>query len=436
MLATPVVADPFPRDDENPEWERILRHWYNESAIMLALAAAVFTYGNIYPYRSPAAVAIELLSVAIIATAYLGVGTKALRYRDERLGLQYLAIAIPAVGLAMTQGENGIFLAVPVMADNWVMLTRRRLQVIFTVIWAIIVFLGTFAGSGYDIRLWENVIWRLMLIYALSAGVGLWVARVSRWQRRDAWLIGELRKAQAEIAAAHHEAGVAAERERLAGEIHDTLAQGFTSVITLSQAANAHLERGKTEKAGKALAVVEQVARENLAEARSLIAASKPAPLQDNSISQALHRVGERWAAETGVPIKVATNITSLPSHEQEVIILRIAQESLANVRKHANANWVEVTLDLHDDAERGESVRLVVTDDGVGIPLDSEMGYGYLGMIDRLKTVGGGLEVSRISDEGGTEVKVLLPVDIAAQLAAESNNKPLILTYGDRKTA
>jgi len=436
MLTTPVVADPTIRADESPEWERILRHWYIESDVMLALAAVVFIYGHFTSNRSIGSLAIELGSVAVITIAYFGIGKLALRFHDQRLGLQYLAMAIPAVGLSLSQGGFGIFLAVAVFVDIWLMLTSRRLAITVSVFWAIMVLLGASAGSGYDIREFERILSQVLLIYVVSVGLGLWVSRVARWQQRDSELIAQLRVAHDEIAAAHHEAGVVAERERLAGEIHDTLAQGFTSVITLAQAAKAALDRGHTDKAGKALFVVEQVARENLAEARSLIAASAPTPLQGNTISQALHRLGERWAAETGIPVTVATDSRSAPSAEQEVIILRAAQESLANIRKHANAHKVKVALGRHGHDGKVDAVCLVVTDDGTGIPEDVVVGFGFQGMMERLKGAAGELEVSRISPEGGTKVQVLLPVNSDNNEPVPDDVEPLIVTYDNKQLA
>src|SRR5690606_19116211 len=90
-------------------------------------------------------------------------------------------------------------------------------------------------------------------------------------------LVDELRATQAELARTSHDAGVLAERERVAQEIHDTLAQGFTSVVMLAQAASADLDRGAVDDARERLGLVESTARDNLAEARALAAARAPA---------------------------------------------------------------------------------------------------------------------------------------------------------------
>ena len=123
------------------------------------------------------------------------------------------------------------------------------------------------------------------------------------------------------------ERGALAERERLAGEIHDTLAQGFTSIIMLLQAA-----RGTADRAGQY-----RTARENLAEARTLITALRPAPLSGATLEEALGRItaqfGEELAVSTTFEVRGDSRTTST---KVEVVLLRAAQEALANVRKHA----------------------------------------------------------------------------------------------------
>ena len=114
-----------------------------------------------------------------------------------------------------------------------------------------------------------------------------------------AHLIAELEASRAEVARLSHEAGVAAERARLAGEIHDTLAQGFTSIITLVQAAESEALRDER------LALAVRTARENLAESRALVAALAPSALGSGSLHDAVRRQAARFTEETGVPAPV-----------------------------------------------------------------------------------------------------------------------------------
>ena len=162
---------------------------------------------------------------------------------------------------------------------------------------AILAAVGADADSVRDVALSMGV------ALAVSLLLGLWIGQVIDQSKHRAELIGELERARAELGEAQHAAGVVAERERLAGEIHDTLAQGFTSIIALVQAERVRLESGR--RPAPRLEVVEATARENLAEARALVAAFAPVDLQGADIEQALRRLAERFTAETGVPVRV-----------------------------------------------------------------------------------------------------------------------------------
>ncbi|MEV6342457.1 sensor histidine kinase [Actinoplanes sp. NPDC051851] len=226
-----------------------------------------------------------------------------------------------------------------------------------------------------------------------AAGVwfGLWIIRVIEQSNERARLIEELSASRAEVARLSHEAGVAAERTRLAGEIHDTLAQGFTSIITLVQAADPELRDER-------LALAVRTAKENLAESRAIVAALSPAALA-SGLLDSVRRQASRFAEETGVPASFRTTGAprDLPT-AVEVVLLRATQEALTNVRRHAAANEVAVLL-----AYAPESVRIVVRDDGRGFDAGLTGGFGLPGMRSRAEQVGGALTVHSDPDTGTT---------------------------------
>jgi signal transduction histidine kinase len=150
---------------------------------------------------------------------------------------------------------------------------------------------------------------------------------------------------------------------------------------------------------------VEQVARDNLAEARALVAAFGPAALADSTLAEALDRLGERFGAETGVQVDVRLEATAGVGRDTEVVLLRAAQEALANVRKHARAG--RVLLRLTDD---GAQVTLEVADDGDGLPPDVADGVGLRGMRERAVAGGGTLDVTG-GPGHGTTVRLVLPL-------------------------
>jgi signal transduction histidine kinase len=241
-----------------------------------------------------------------------------------------------------------------------------------------------------------------LVIAAISTGAGIcmgvWILKTLRQSEQRATLITELEQSRAEVARLSHEAGVAAERARLAGEIHDTLAQGFTSIITLVQAADPALRDER-------LALAVRTARENLAESRALVAALSPAALASASLPEAVRRSATRFTEEAGVPcsVRITGSACTLPTRV-EVVLLRAAQEALANARRHAGAREVALLLAYADS-----SVRLVVRDDGRGFPSETSEGFGLSGMRTRASQVGGTLTIRSDADTG-TTVELEIP--------------------------
>ncbi len=259
------------------------------------------------------------------------------------------------------------------------------------------------AEEGVDAAVRQLVPGTLFLLL-FSVLMGTWIVRVVTQSQERAELIEELEQSREEIGRLSREAGVAAERARLAAEIHDTLAQGFTSLVTLVQAAESELDRD-TEKARRHLTLAARTARENLTEARSLVAGLMPSALGTGSVDQAIRRQFERFAEETGISVtyQASGNSAGLPT-VLEVVLLRMVQESLTNVRKHAKARNVTVSLQVNEN-----SARLRVSDDGVGfdpdVPAD---GFGLRGMRSRAAQVDGRLSVHTGPD--GTSVELEVP--------------------------
>jgi signal transduction histidine kinase len=160
------------------------------------------------------------------------------------------------------------------------------------------------------------------------------------------------------------EAGVLDERQRMAREIHDTLAQGLTGIITQLQAA----EHAADDLAAwrRHFEAATSLARESLSEARRSVEALRPESLETGRLSEALAEVAGRWSARHGIPAQVTTTGTARPMpSEAEFALLRTAQEALANVAKHAHASRVGVTLSYME-----HEVALDVRDDGRGFDL------------------------------------------------------------------
>jgi signal transduction histidine kinase len=196
------------------------------------------------------------------------------------------------------------------------------------------------------------------------------------------------------------------ERERISRELHDTLTQSLTGLVMLSQRAArlAGAEEPDLPALRRQLELVDDVAREALGEARAVVASS--ASLQvDRGLAAALSLLAERMTRETG--ILVSSAVTASTTRELEVVLLRCAQEALANVRKHSGATMARVEV-THDSAD----LRLSITDDGTGfdrVDRAATRGFGLTGMSERLALVGGDLDVSR-TPTGGARLVITIP--------------------------
>jgi signal transduction histidine kinase len=217
----------------------------------------------------------------------------------------------------------------------------------------------------------------------------------------------------AQLVAQAREAGVLDERQRMAGEIHDVLAQGLTGIVTQLEAADAagfrhrHLDQAK------------RLARDSLAEARRSVQALRPQPLDTAALPEALAEVVETWRELNDVPVELITTGTAVPLlPEIETTLLRTAQEALANVAKHAGATRVALTLSYMEDL-----VSLDVRDDGTGfdpaapVPDRHGGGFGLAAMRERVLRVAGTLEVES-EPGGGTAISACAPA-IATRAAA-----------------
>lgn len=346
-----------------------------------------------------------------------------------------LLVVLPHTALAF----GGFFILFPLI---WLVHTR------FWAATGAVILLGvgiavTLAVSGAEAPV---LVAATMVLLALISGT--WVTRV-QIARADALKVAAakeealraLAREHAERVAAEHAAGAAAERERWAREVHDTLAQGFVSVVTLAQAALAELEddeeaeqverpgqeeppAGPRELTGRVagpssslappavlgrLTQIERVARENLLEARALVEGRGPGALRERGLEGALHRLVDSLSHE-GIEASLVLALPEALPPALQVVVLRLVQESLSNVVRHARAERVEVVI------EPADGVLVVsVADDGVGIGRPVP-GLGLTGMRTRVELLEGELTVGSdglVGADGraGTLIKATMPL-------------------------
>jgi two-component system sensor histidine kinase UhpB len=192
-----------------------------------------------------------------------------------------------------------------------------------------------------------------------------------------------------------------AERRRIAQELHDEVGQSMTAILLgLKRAAD-----DAPVPLREDLREVQEITRESLDEVRRLVRRLRPGVLDDLGLVSALTSLTEDFATHTGLQVtrRFAADLPPLEP-ETELVLYRVAQESLTNVARHANAQGAVVTLH-HTDA----GVVLAVTDDGCGIKAPRE-GAGILGMRERALLIGAALDITP-APRAGTQVKLAVPM-------------------------
>ena len=222
--------------------------------------------------------------------------------------------------------------------------------------------------------------------------------------------ITERKQAEEALFQQTRELAVLEERNRMAREIHDTLAQGFTGIVLQLEAAEQALDERPTEVPDH-LSLAKNLARESLQEARRSVWALLPRALEERPVDVALQEEVHRFAAtgQEKATFRLSGQRRELPSNVQ-VALLRVCQESLTNVRRHAGATEVTVVLTFSP-----ESVCLGVQDNGTGFDFEAargegrQSGFALTGMEERARLLRGALNVS--SQQGkGTLVEVRIP--------------------------
>jgi signal transduction histidine kinase len=367
--------------------------WDVYYAVVFAASLAIVQAGPLDPARRIIATA----ALAAMVPWYIFLGRPLMKQdtTTEPRATIYLSGLVVLFAVAQSQAANVWFLAFGLLPMCFHVTTARRAMAFVVIINVIAAGLDVWRDPGLPGAL--TALGILAFAVTFSYVYSRWMARVIEQSLERAALIEQLEATRAELAAAHHQAGVQAERHRLAGEIHDTLAQGFTSIVTLLQAGQASLDAASPARRHLDLALL--TARENLAEARTLVTALTPATLEAGTLGDTVRRVTSATGAQAGIEAHAELTGTArrLPTGT-EVVLLRVCQEALANVRKHADARQVRVRL-----CYAGTTVRLTVTDDGKGFdPGGTNDGYGLKGMRDRVSQVGGTVEVASVPGRRG----------------------------------
>lgn len=386
---------------------------------------------------------LALVGSMLLGLWYAAGAVLARRRRDRATGVRWLVVLLVGWAALVALSAEFSWLAFPLFFLCLHLLAGRLALVVVGAMTAVVVAAQLSTGVGNrPAQVLGPVLGALVAVGMSSVYRRLAAENVERRQ-----LIAELVAAQEDLVATHdalaaaqRESGALAERARLARDIHDTLAQGFSSILLLARAgltapASGVVAAHPASRTGRALdgaegtallRQIEATAAENLDEARRVVHALAPAALEEAPLVAALGRLLDRTAQQgdlqpvlhcDGEPVVLATAV--------EVALLRLAQGALANVRQHAQATRVGVTLTYSDN-----EVRLDVVDDGAGFdpaqvtrPSAEGAGFGLRAMRERLAALGGTLDVES-APGSGTAVAATVPLAPAADETARRSGR------------
>ena len=350
------------------------------------------------------------LVVAVAGTLALtyGAGVGFARVRASRRAARvWLAVVVAGWLVLLALSADGVWVAFPLYFLQLHLLPRRA-GVVAVLATALVAVTGFAAHAG---ALTLAITVGPLLGAAVAVAVVRGYQALYQESERRRQLLEELTATRADLAAAQHSAGVLAERERLAREIHDTLAQGLSSIQLLLRAAERTLP-DTAQTAARHIAQARQAAVDNLAEARRFVAALTPPALEDAGLVEALEQLCATTTARHRITARLHRTGEPVPlSAATEIALLRIAQSALSNVVRHAGADTVDVTLSY-----LGDQVALDIVDDGTGFdPTQlaatepSGGGFGLAAMRARADALGGALTVEATIG-AGTALAVQVP--------------------------
>ncbi|GII78889.1 histidine kinase [Sphaerisporangium rufum] len=395
------MNDPFPPST----WER--RFEYLVKIVPAVTLAASLVISLASPDRPEGGTSRTLALTALAVAWILGAGMllrTAGRRRRAAVTVHFAGVLATAALLAFHDPIfiiyciSGFFLAADFAPSRWTFAAVAATSVVLY-------------GSTLD---WAQatpqlLAFHLAIIAVQTIAIGggqIAGVRIEDRQRKYRKAVSDLQAALEENAGLHaqllaqaHQAGILDERGRMAREIHDTLAQGLTGIITQLRAAQ------RVADSGAHVELALGLAQDSLTEARRSVAALQPHQLQDAHLPEAMATLARDWTRTTGVDLHVEVTGDRVPlSPAIEVTLFRVAQEALANVAKHAGATRAGLTLSY-----TGPVVLLDIRDDGTGIHHLNGKGFGLNSMRQRLRGVGGSLEIESTPGEG-TAVSATVP--------------------------
>jgi len=323
---------------------------------------------------------------------------------DRRASFALTSIVIVSAGVGVAFFPTIAIIQTIAFPLVWFYCGGLRKSVIATALLVAAVAAGFLIDGGLGQANVEQTAITESISFGLSLALGLWFNRVYDMVDERQALIDQLETTREQVAALSQDAGAAIERERLAREIHDTIAQDLTGLVLTAQRGLRELQAGDTAAAEKQLTILEENARNALTETRALVASGAAVGVDGGSLATSLRRLAERFERETGIAVTVTADDPAELDRDAQVVLLRCAQEALANIRKHSTADAAGLSLVARDG-----QISLHITDDGAGFdPSIPSTGFGLTGLRERLALVRGTLDVVAGPGSGTTLIATL----------------------------
>ncbi|MEQ8672152.1 MAG: sensor histidine kinase [Aggregatilineales bacterium] len=383
-----------PSPDDQHEWERWMLIWHSILGVLLIITAGVaFAYpesGQNTPILSA--------MVLLFSGWYAGLVYWVRRWERNRLAYLWVYMLVGfAIWFGLTFINSDFMFLLSILFPLLYLSLPLRWAAAGAIVLSGLTIFRMFLFNVDDARSWIGFMAFLTLV---GIALASFISDIIQQSERRKSLIDELDRTRRELVDTQHRAGVLEERQRLAQEIHDTLAQGFTSIVTLLEAAENTAD--DAQRASGYRHQAKETARDNLEEARRFVHDLQPQLLDNQPLKAAIQRLADRYFAETSVQAQFTVTGSPLPLHPAiEVVALRITQESLTNATKHACATVVNITLSYLD-----EQIILDIQDDGIGFESDKVnmgQGFGIIGMRRRVEHVGGTFTIESVAGEGTT---------------------------------
>lgn len=322
-------------------------------------------------------------------------------------GLAYFLVGFALWGGLLTLNIGSLML---VAMFNPMIFTRFPIRWAIGIMVALTVGFLLFYFSLYPSDNSVIIVITVMGLLFIAILMGYFISAIAGQSMERQRLLDELTQTRASLLKAEREAGTLAERQRLSRDIHDTLAQHFTSIIMHLSAARL----GDPSAVQTHYQQVEQTAREGLEESRRIIWDMRSKQLEAATLVESIERVAARWSAENGIRVETAVTGDPHPLNDSsETALLRITQEALHNVQKHAEAQAVKITLSY-----MAGLLALDIADNGKGFDpsRQNNRGFGLKTMRERAEEQSGSLTIE--SELGkGTAVAVSLPIEIEEEI-------------------